>query len=143
VAELVDAADSKSAVRKDVLVRFQSRALQSLRIFRRDFLFRVAVPIAIGMVDAADSKSAVRKDVLVRFQSRAQIKNLSCLQGRFFIWEFVSSLAARKNKIPLAALAWTERFSLIDALRGTYWIAKQSRPVHKKNPFDQSEGILL
>ena len=26
VAELVDAADSKSAVRKDVLVRFQSRA---------------------------------------------------------------------------------------------------------------------
>jgi hypothetical protein len=27
VAELVDAADSKSAVRKDVLVRFQSRAL--------------------------------------------------------------------------------------------------------------------
>ena len=29
VAELVDAADSKSAVRKDVLVRFQSRALDS------------------------------------------------------------------------------------------------------------------
>lgn len=28
VAELVDAADSKSAVRKDVLVRFQSRALK-------------------------------------------------------------------------------------------------------------------
>ena len=28
VAELVDAADSKSAVRKDVLVRFQSRALE-------------------------------------------------------------------------------------------------------------------
>jgi hypothetical protein len=27
VAELVDAADSKSAIRKDVLVRFQSRAL--------------------------------------------------------------------------------------------------------------------
>lgn len=27
VAELVDAADSKSAVRKNVLVRFQSRAL--------------------------------------------------------------------------------------------------------------------
>ena len=26
VAELVDAADSKSAIRKDVLVRFQSRA---------------------------------------------------------------------------------------------------------------------
>jgi hypothetical protein len=29
VAELVDAADSKSAVRKDVLVRFQSRAQKS------------------------------------------------------------------------------------------------------------------
>jgi hypothetical protein len=29
VAELVDAADSKSAVRKDVLVRFQSRALKT------------------------------------------------------------------------------------------------------------------
>ena len=29
VAELVDAADSKSAVRKDVLVRFQSRALDN------------------------------------------------------------------------------------------------------------------
>ena len=28
VAELVDAADSKSAIRKDVLVRFQSRAHQ-------------------------------------------------------------------------------------------------------------------
>ncbi len=27
MAELVDAADSKSAIRKDVLVRFQSRAL--------------------------------------------------------------------------------------------------------------------
>ena len=29
VAELVDAADSKSAVRKNVLVRFQSRALDN------------------------------------------------------------------------------------------------------------------
>ena len=29
MAELVDAADSKSAVRKDVLVRFQSRALSN------------------------------------------------------------------------------------------------------------------
>jgi hypothetical protein len=29
VAELVDAADSKSAIRKDVLVRFQSRALDN------------------------------------------------------------------------------------------------------------------
>ena len=36
VAELVDAADSKSAVRKDVLVRFQSRALKQLRLL---FLF--------------------------------------------------------------------------------------------------------
>jgi hypothetical protein len=81
---LVDAADSKSAVRKDVLVRFQSRALQSLRIFRRDFLFRVAVPIAIGMVDAADSKSAVRKDVLFRFQSRAQLRKPFLLAGEVF-----------------------------------------------------------
>ena len=32
VAELVDAADSKSAVRKDVLVRFQSRALGTVTI---------------------------------------------------------------------------------------------------------------
>ncbi len=35
VAELVDAADSKSAVRKDVLVRFQSRALNGA--FQRNF----------------------------------------------------------------------------------------------------------
>ena len=32
VAELVDAADSKSAVRKDVLVRFQSRARVFLNV---------------------------------------------------------------------------------------------------------------
>jgi hypothetical protein len=33
VAELVDAADSKSAVRKDVLVRFQSRAQKAPNLF--------------------------------------------------------------------------------------------------------------
>jgi len=38
VAELVDAADSKSAVRKDVLVRFQSRARKKPQILLRFFL---------------------------------------------------------------------------------------------------------
>jgi hypothetical protein len=33
VAELVDAADSKSAVRKNVLVRFQSRAQLNFKSF--------------------------------------------------------------------------------------------------------------
>ena len=41
VAELVDAADSKSAVRKDVLVRFQSRA-QGLLNNEGPFIFRSA-----------------------------------------------------------------------------------------------------
>ena len=45
VAELVDAADSKSAVRKNVLVRFQSRAHNIIRPFSdlkfdEGFLFR-------------------------------------------------------------------------------------------------------
>jgi hypothetical protein len=42
VAELVDAADSKSAVRKDVLVRFQSRALIQVQAI----LFRIAFLIS-------------------------------------------------------------------------------------------------
>ena len=47
VAELVDAADSKSAVRKDVLVRFQSRALYNPCILMKSidlqgFLFYVS-----------------------------------------------------------------------------------------------------
>ncbi|MEY2829975.1 MAG: hypothetical protein RIQ33_1833 [Bacteroidota bacterium] len=41
VAELVDAADSKSAVRKDVLVRFQSRVLQKRRFYNLLFLFTI------------------------------------------------------------------------------------------------------
>jgi hypothetical protein len=43
VAELVDAADSKSAVRKDVLVRFQSRALKKLHSFMGLFLLGVGL----------------------------------------------------------------------------------------------------
>ena len=42
MAELVDAADSKSAVRKDVLVRFQSRALNKTSSFDGVLLFNTA-----------------------------------------------------------------------------------------------------
>jgi hypothetical protein len=50
VAELVDAADSKSAVRKDVLVRFQSRAhnwINGNRFYGCHFYFPLALSVLL------------------------------------------------------------------------------------------------
>ena len=89
MAELVDAADSKSAVRKGVKVRFLSWARRKSLHFLRGFflvlykclggetclpsgrLVDIAFASVAKLVDALPSGGSVRKDVLVRIQSGA------------------------------------------------------------------------
>ena len=61
VAELVDAADSKSAVRKDVLVRFQSRALLKEAVLkgRPFFIFRKGVGFIQARIWVQSARTAV------------------------------------------------------------------------------------
>lgn len=54
MAELVDAADSKSAVRKDVLVRFQSRAQKQKLMLYKSIDYKAFLFLGDGSGDCSD-----------------------------------------------------------------------------------------
>jgi hypothetical protein len=104
VAELVDAADSKSAVRKGVKVRFLSWAPiyknppTCRGIFNFDFLLLIVSARMAKLVDALPSGGSVRKDVQVRILFRAP-SLLILSEGFFYITVHHSTLSPLQKRI--------------------------------------------
>ena len=67
MAELVDAADSKSAVRKDVLVRFQSRAQNQIsgNSFQDCLFYFPTKPLPVDYFSCVSGSSATPLQVIV------------------------------------------------------------------------------
>jgi hypothetical protein len=85
VAELVDAADSKSAVRKDVLVRFQSRAprLKPFTLFVKGFFY------FMNWIDAPRSQSGRSQGCApIEIGVRTLLKPLYFVNDFYFTMKF-------------------------------------------------------
>jgi hypothetical protein len=100
VAELVDAADSKSAIRKDVLVRFQSRAQSLSDKIRRAFLFCSMDLVYVLFVCPKRTKKNRAKDIqhLRRFALIWQLyySRIVALSGEVLIQQQNLKLSAER-----------------------------------------------